>query len=271
MQPFSLLLATGLASAYTVTTVEQFIFKNIDPIVSPGQYVSHMHSFFRSDAVDATTSTSAELRRAARPLEILMILRVPTLYLVDKSAPEAQTHQPITPMRFSTYYELLNEAGIPIQRTFRYWACEGDETEEGNDLAAFPTRTCSTHLQTLLWFPDCVNPNTFETAYSKNPRAFEGYGENWCPAGMYKMARLKFSIRHGDFFNGWLPEAGEYMSQDPSKRAYFQVKGPLAAEDSDPEHGTSDYAESSEMMGKKADEDVTAKIRRHRRAAHRRV
>jgi hypothetical protein len=62
MQLFSLLLATGLASAYTVTTVDQFMFKNIDPIVSPGQYVSHMHSFFGSDAVTTNTSTSAELR-----------------------------------------------------------------------------------------------------------------------------------------------------------------------------------------------------------------
>jgi hypothetical protein len=39
-----------------------FMFKNIDPIVFPGQYVSHMHSFFGSDAVNINTSTSAELR-----------------------------------------------------------------------------------------------------------------------------------------------------------------------------------------------------------------
>ncbi|KAL4983917.1 hypothetical protein BDW68DRAFT_193952 [Aspergillus falconensis] len=332
MQLFSLLLATGLASAYTVTTVDQFMFKNIDPIVTPGQYVSHMHSFFGSDAVNANTSTSAELREGcstARNPNDFSVYWVPTLYLVDKSAPEGQTHQPITPMRFSAYYELLNEAEIPIPENFQIvignasatgpegldpdnkvsWACEGDETEEGKDLAAFPTRTCSTHLQTLLWFPDCANPDTFETAYSKNPRAFEGYGENWCPAGMYKIPRLRFSIRydlrkllpdgwdgepplelscgnsycsHGDFINGWLPEAAQYMLQDPSKREYFEVKGPLGAgdqgtacqrvaEDSDPEHGTSDYVESLKMMGKKADEDVEAKVRRHRRAAHHRV
>jgi hypothetical protein len=231
-------------------------------------------------------------------------------------------------MRFSAYYELLNEAEIPFPENFQMvvgnasatgpegldpdtqvsWACEGDETEEGKELAAFPTRTCSTHLQTLLWFPDCANPDTFETAYSKNPRAFEGYGENWCPIGMYKIPRLRFSIRydlrkllpdgwdgepplelacgnsycsHGDFINGWLPEAAEYMLQDPSKREYFQIKGPLGAgdegtacertaEDSDPEHGTSDYLESLEMMGKNAAVDAK-NVRRHRRAGHHRV
>ncbi|KAL6238778.1 hypothetical protein BDW75DRAFT_251969 [Aspergillus navahoensis] len=307
MQLLSLLLATG----------SPFMFKNIDPIVSPGQYVSHMHSFFGSDAVNTNTNPND-----------FSVYWVPTLYLVDKSAPEGQTHQPITPMRFSAYYELLNEAEIPIPENFRIvignasatgpdgldpdnkvsWACEGDEAEAGKDLAAFPKKTCSTHLQTLLWFPDCANPDTFETAYSKNPRAFEGYGENWCPAGMYKIPRLRFSIRydlrkllpdgwdgepplelscgnsycsHGDFINGWLPEAAEYMLQDPSKREYFPVKGPLGegdqgtacqrvAEDSDPENGTSDYLESLEMMGK-AEEDVKAKVRRHRRAAHHRV
>lgn len=62
MQVLSLLLSAGLAQAYTITKVDQFMYKNIDPIVTPGQYVSHMHSFFGSDAVTANTSTSAELR-----------------------------------------------------------------------------------------------------------------------------------------------------------------------------------------------------------------
>jgi hypothetical protein len=58
----SLILTAGLARAYTVTNVDFLMFKNIDPIVFPGQYVSHMHSFFGSDAVNVNTSTSAELR-----------------------------------------------------------------------------------------------------------------------------------------------------------------------------------------------------------------
>ncbi|RDW81530.1 DUF1996 domain-containing protein [Aspergillus mulundensis] len=350
MQVLSLLLAVGSVSAYTVTNVDLFMFKNIDPIVTPGQYVSHMHSFFGSDAVNVNTTTSAELREGcstAKNPNDFSVYWVPTLYLVDKDAADGQTHTPITPMRFSAYYELLNEAEIPIPEDFQIvignasatgpeglnedanvsWACEGDETEEGKELAAFPTKTCSTHLQTLLWFPDCINPDTYETGYSKNPKAFEGYGDNWCPTGMKKFPRLRFSIRydlrkilpdgwegepplelacgssycsHGDFINGWLPEALEYMLNDPSKREYFQVVGPLGAgdqgtactstaEDSDPDHGTSDYEESLKMMQtatgieveeKQVDTEETAvegtckvkKVRRHQpHSAHHRA
>lgn len=64
MQSLLFLLAgAGAASAYTITEVERFMYKNIDPIVFPGQYgKSHMHSFFGSDAVTANTTTSAELQ-----------------------------------------------------------------------------------------------------------------------------------------------------------------------------------------------------------------
>lgn len=59
---FSLVAAAGLAHAYTVVVAEQFMLKNVDPIVLPGQYKSHMHSFFGSDAVTINTNTSAELQ-----------------------------------------------------------------------------------------------------------------------------------------------------------------------------------------------------------------
>lgn len=62
----ALLAAAGLAHAYTVVVAEQFMLKNIDPIVLPGQYKSHMHSFFGSNAVTINTNTSAELQ-AGRP------------------------------------------------------------------------------------------------------------------------------------------------------------------------------------------------------------
>ncbi|KAL3444132.1 hypothetical protein BJX65DRAFT_297781 [Aspergillus insuetus] len=309
----SLLLTAGLARAYTVTNVDLFMFKNIDPIVFPGQYVSHMHSFFGSDAVNINTSTSAELREGcstARNPNDFSVYWVPTLFHVNTSAPPNKTHTPIKPMRFSGYYELLNEAEIPFPEDFQVvagnasatsssdlnpdngitWFCEGDDSDEDKEKAAFPTKTCSTHLQTLLLFPDCANPTTFETAYSKNPRSFPGYNENRCPDGMYRIPRLRFSIRydlrdilpdgwegapplelacgnefcsHGDFINGWLPEAAEYMLQDPTKAEYFQIKGPLGAGDQgsactrvagdcDPEHGTSDYAESLRMIAGKS-------------------
>ncbi|KAK5796368.1 hypothetical protein VI817_005653 [Penicillium citrinum] len=61
--------AAGLAQAYTVTNVDLFMFKNIDPIMLPGQYTSHMHSFFGSDAVNVNTTTSAELQKGCSTAE----------------------------------------------------------------------------------------------------------------------------------------------------------------------------------------------------------
>lgn len=51
--------------AYTQANVASpFMYKNVDPIVFPGEYgKSHMHSFFGSDAVTASTTTSAELQK----------------------------------------------------------------------------------------------------------------------------------------------------------------------------------------------------------------
>lgn len=56
-------LFAGLSHAYTVTNSDFLMFKNIDPIVVPGQYTSHMHSFFGSDAITVNTTTSAELQK----------------------------------------------------------------------------------------------------------------------------------------------------------------------------------------------------------------
>lgn len=53
------------AYAYTQANVvyNPIMYKNIDPIKFPGEYgVSHMHTFFGSDAVTANTTTSAELQ-----------------------------------------------------------------------------------------------------------------------------------------------------------------------------------------------------------------
>lgn len=110
------------------------------------------------------------------------------------------------------------------------WFCEGDDAPADKDAAAFPTSTCSTYLQTLLYFPNCVDEDTLAVNYTSS-----SYGtSNWCPEGMKTMPQLRFSIRydvnsvlpdgwsgdaplilasgtsfssHGDFINGWLPEA----------------------------------------------------------------
>jgi hypothetical protein len=68
---------------------------------------------------------------------------------------------------------------------------------------------------------------------------------------------------HGDFINGWLEESAQTMvTALTSKRSWQAVDGPngkakagsickTQATDSDPEHGTSDYAESIKAMAQK--------------------
>lgn len=111
------------------------------------------------------------------------------------------------------------------------WFCEGDDAAPADkDAAAFPTSTCSTYLQTLVYFPNCVNEAALNTSYTSSAHGTA----NACPADMRLMPQLRFSIRydvnsvlpdgwageaplvlssgtsfsaHGDFINGWLPDA----------------------------------------------------------------
>jgi len=105
---------------------------------------------------------------------------VPTLYYVSGTT---RTAVPFN--RFSAYYININSAEIAIPQNFKVvvgnssadtqssvpslagisWFCEGD-ARETKDAAAFPSSTCSTHLQTLLLFHDCVNEQTLESSYS---------------------------------------------------------------------------------------------------------
>lgn len=66
--PIVLALITE-ASAWTEISSRSFMFKNIDPIVDPGLFKSHMHTFFGSDAVTANTATSAQLRTGCTTAE----------------------------------------------------------------------------------------------------------------------------------------------------------------------------------------------------------
>jgi len=57
-------------AAYTDIDVDMFMYKNIDPIVFPGEYgKSHLHTFFGSDAITAATTTSAELQAGCATAE----------------------------------------------------------------------------------------------------------------------------------------------------------------------------------------------------------
>ncbi len=158
------------------------------------------------------------------------------------------------------------------------WWCEyGPETTP--DSNGWPDAGCELgRLQTQLRFPDCVNPDTLDSGYSsrawlENP--------NRCPDGMKRIPQLRFSVRfdtsealpdgwdgeaplqlssgnsysfHGDFINGWLPEAAENMMRASDKSEFQTVDGPRSEEadctpaDVDPDNGTSDYEESLRMM-----------------------
>ncbi|KAM5348982.1 hypothetical protein ACJ41O_008805 [Fusarium nematophilum] len=308
MHPTLFLLAAATANAYTIAVAERFMYKNIDPIVFPGSYTkSHLHSFFGSDAVTANTTTSKELQAGCSTAENpndFSSYWVPTLMYVD----DAGARQPVPFSRFSAYYVSIENAEVPIPQDYKSvagnaaatsqadvedlagisWFCEGDPTDESKDPAAFPTSTCSTHLQTLLLFHDCVNEETLESAYSGTHNWKEGFRpDNRCPEGMKRMPQLRFSIRydlrkalpngwsgtpplelacgspycsHGDFINGWIPEAAENMLKANSKRDFAGVDGPLGAynagsvcgaenaEDQEPGNGTSDYEESVKIL-----------------------
>ena len=55
-------LVSGVA-ALTDIAHKPFMRKNIDPIVLPGQYTSHMHSFYGSDVVTKDLPTTAQLQK----------------------------------------------------------------------------------------------------------------------------------------------------------------------------------------------------------------
>lgn len=186
---------------------------------------------------------------------------VPTLlYTTDSGS----TYNPVPVGRFTAYYNLgVSPAEVAIPQDLKMtaglamaqtsdamdadagveWFCEGDDAPAGEDPAAFPTSTCSTYLQTLVYFPDCVDEATLAVNYTSRD-----YGtDNWCPEGMKTMPQLRFSIRydvnsvlpggwsgdaplilssgtsfssHGDFINGWLPEAAT-NSKEPFSSSPF--------------------------------------------------
>ena len=307
----SILFTAGLlaqfASAYTqVNVASPFMQKNIDHIVFPGENnKSHLHSFYGSDAVTATTKTSAALQQGCTNAENpndLSVYWVPTVLYTSDSG---KTYAPVPVSRFSAYYNLgETPAEVPIPQDLQMvagvatastqaamdadakseWFCEGGPSS-ALDVNGFPSQTCTTHLQQLLYFPQCVNTDTLETAYKDRAHGTE----NWCPQGMKAMPQLRFSIRydlrkvlpggwtgtapiklasgtawssHGDFINGWTEEAATNMVAATSEKQHFAaVNGALGAynagstckaQDAEPQLGTSDYAESVAAMAKRS-------------------
>lgn len=56
-------LLAAVVTAYTDIRHKRFMIKNIDPLVFPGEYRSHMHSFFGSDAVTKDLPTTEVLQK----------------------------------------------------------------------------------------------------------------------------------------------------------------------------------------------------------------
>lgn len=297
----SCLCTAFLANAYTVVSFPSpFMYKNIDPIVFPNKYAkSHLHSFYGSDSVTIFTKKSAKLREGCtdgdNPNDLSVYWTPTVLYK------NGNDWEPVPVMRFSAYYGLGDwPAEIPFPENLKMlagntsatnanetppeahseWFCEnGPESALGSN--GFPTETCSTHLQQLLYFPNCVNTDTLETAYKDGePGSYHD-----CPSGMQAMPQLRFSIRydlrevlpngwsgtaplqlacgnaycsHGDFINGWATDAGQALVDAmTSKDEFIGVDGPLGSSgdtmgceptDADPNHGQSTYAGSVAVM-----------------------
>ncbi|KAL2821191.1 hypothetical protein BJX63DRAFT_418206 [Aspergillus granulosus] len=291
--PTLILLAAGTVQGYTIVNSGYVLRKNIDSIVLPGKYTSHMHSFFGNDAVTVNTSTTEELMSGCATNDNPNDLSVywhPTLYA--NNGPELV---PIEARYFKAYYNNIGHAEIPFPTDFKAvagnasatsadevdellnmsWWCEYGPETSAPDSNGWPNTGCNLgRLQTQILFPDCVNPDTLATGYSS--RAWL-VNENRCPDGMKRIPQLRFSIRfdtsealpngwsgeaplqlssgnsysfHGDFINGWLPEAAENMMLATDKREFQRVTGPRSElptctpVDMDPDNGTSDYEES---------------------------
>jgi hypothetical protein len=65
MHPSNILIVCAIVvgvSGYANVQVGSLFLKNIDPILSPGKYESHLHTFFGSDAITKDMPTSRQLQ-----------------------------------------------------------------------------------------------------------------------------------------------------------------------------------------------------------------
>ncbi|KAK4108832.1 hypothetical protein N656DRAFT_792289 [Canariomyces notabilis] len=260
----------------------RFMVKNIDPIVSPGQYRSHMHSFFGSDAVTKNMPTTEELQKgcpSGQNPNDLSVYWIPTLYYVRSPTEYIE----VNPGMFSTYYENIDKAEIPYPANFfavagnasarsqsdvderttglTWWCENGPEDRQTRDRALMPRVTCSGNIQVILRFPDCVNPGDIKNY------AYSAANGGRCPGGMKRIPQLRFSVRYnvrGLIPGGWngtpplklaCGEVGEgrntWMRVDGA-RGQGKAGAACTPKDRDPAGGTGDYLESVEMMNSAA-------------------
>ncbi|KAK3372940.1 hypothetical protein B0T24DRAFT_649080 [Lasiosphaeria ovina] len=226
--------------------------KNIDPIVLPGLYKSHMHSFYGSDVVTKTLPTTEELQKGCPSGENpndLSVHWAPTLYHVD-----GDNYTEVNPVMFSTYYENIDKAEIPFPNDF--YADDIDERINGITWlprAALPQVTCSTHIQAILRFTNCVNVQDIKK------HAYAAANGGRCPADMKSTLQLRFSIRYDvrklipEGWSGPPPlklACGANLLKATSGRRFMRIDGArgegkagssCTPQDADPGNGTSDY------------------------------
>ncbi|KAF2013473.1 hypothetical protein BU24DRAFT_434508 [Aaosphaeria arxii CBS 175.79] len=271
----SLLVMAGTAVALTDIEHKPFMRKNMDPLVSPGKFVSHMHSFYGSDAITKDLPTTEQLQKGCPSGENpndLSIYWAPTLYYVN-----GDKYTEVYPATFKTYYENIDKAEIPFPKDLAmiagnasaksqadidekinmitWWCDAGPEDRDSRPRAAMPRVTCSAHMQAILRFPDCVDPNNIKK-YS-----YAAANGGRCPTGMKRMPSLRFSMGdgycfHGDFINGWYEDAALNMLKAKGQ-SFMRIDGAhgmgkqwpkCKATDADPSNGTNDYHKSLEMM-----------------------
>ncbi|KAJ5880735.1 uncharacterized protein N7473_011788 [Penicillium subrubescens] len=92
--------------------------KNIDSIVLPGRYTSHVHSFFGNDAVNATTSTT----------EALLDGCATNSNPKDLSANNGTALVPIEARYFKADYNKIDTAEIPFPTDFKVVAGNASAT-----------------------------------------------------------------------------------------------------------------------------------------------
>ncbi|RAH75418.1 DUF1996 domain-containing protein [Aspergillus aculeatinus CBS 121060] len=220
----SLLAGTSLVAAWTELSHAQFMSKNIDAIVVPGTYTSHMHTFFGSDAITNVMPTSADLQQGCysgdNPND-LSVYWVPTLYYVD-----GDTYTEVPIFKFSTYYTnsysaiaipqdlamISGNASAKTQAEADHpyndleWFCEGSDEREA-DVARMPTSTCSQHLQVNLVFPSCVDPaNIAEYDFPDDSHT--------CPEGMSSFPQLRYRVLYDTKKvapDGWSGDAAPFQ------------------------------------------------------------
>ena len=173
---FTLLISNFAARAIAYTQVNvptYYMNKNIDPIVFPGEYnLSHLHSFYGSDALTINTTTSDELRQGCTNAENpndLSIYWTPTVLYKNNDSWE-----PVPVMRFSAYYGLgdtpaaitfpdnlkmlagnskgTTAADVPTEAAIE-WFCEGDDAtrlgENGKSIKGLMLLSSSRRFPTL--------------------------------------------------------------------------------------------------------------------------